>query len=246
MRDKMNCKEIENLIYLKPEELEPGEIKELEKHLLNCESCRLNYNRQHRVNEFVNKLAQSAPANLLEGELTTGIMSKISVKEKTKWIDRFIELLNAPKLRYAMVVMLFFISGYYFYEEGRTVISITNLEKRNEQFTRQVNYSGYSIDEAKIVKYFPEIISFIGGKQNYAELSDDLILMNKEGLKDLLSYSMFLENIKSSMPEEFSKKYPDLAEAIKSGAANKLFNMQGSKKEKILNELNKLFSEGDK
>jgi hypothetical protein len=107
-------------------------------------------------------------------------------------------------------------------------------------------YSGYQFDESQMLNLLPNVISFLSGDKNYTVLSDDLILMNKKGLRELLAYSEFLHGFKTSLPNEFRRKYPDLTEAIESGSAYKLLNQSAEQKEKILIELNKLLSKGEK
>ncbi len=243
----MNCSQIENLIYLKPDELEPNEIKELEQHVLNCESCRLNYGKQLKANELINNLAQFNPAYKYSDELISQIISNLTKDEnKLWWIDRFVERFSTPAIRYAMITILFTISAFYIYEEGRTVVSISMLETRNEKYAEQKILSGSLMAETRLLNHLPNIISFLSGEQNYTELSDDLILMNKKGLGDLIAYSEILNEFKSSLPKDFREKYPDLTRVIESGSANKLLNQSAEQKEKILIELNKLFSKGEK
>jgi len=244
---EMKCEQVENLIYLKPDELEPNELELLEQHILSCESCKLNYEKQIKGNELIHNLAKNNSVVKFPEELTRQIMNNLMGKEiKPGWIDSLVELFFTPALRYAMIVFLFLLTAFYIYEEGKTVHSISILEAKSEQYAQTKMYSGYRFDESRMLNLLPNVISFLSGDKNYTELSDDLILMNKNGLRDLLVYSEFLNGFKSSLPKDFRQKYPDLTKAIESGSAYKLLNQSAEQKEKILIELNKLFSKGEK
>ncbi len=243
----MNCKAIEDLIYLKPDELETNEAKALEQHLMECESCRANYNKQVRINKMISNLSKFEPqidySNEIEGKLPAKIFNK---EFRSSLLDKLTELIYLPALRFSMIALLFLISGFYLYEEGKTVISISLLEKNNEQYASQKLYGGYSFDENDLTKYFPDVISFLSGKQDFTQISDDVLVINKKGLADLISYSMFLNEIKSSIPKGFRQKYPAIIKAIEPGSYNKLLELSPEQREKILHELNTIFSKGEK
>ncbi len=243
----MNCKEIEYLIYLKPDELDFNESKALAQHLAECESCRANYIKQLNANKLVSNLAKFNPQLKFPDEFDRQIISSLTSKElKISFIDRFAELFYVPALRFSLIMILFIVSGFYFYEEGKTIISISMLEKKNELYAEQKFYSGFQVDETNLIKYLPDIYSFISGRQDYTQLSDELIIINKKGLRELISYSMNLQEVKSFLPKDFVQKYPDLAKALEGGSASGLFNQSSEQRENILKELNKVFSKGEK
>jgi len=243
----MKCKAIEDLIYLKPDELEMNEAKALEQHLMECETCRANYNKQVGINKLISNLSKFEPQIDYSNEIEVKLPAKIFKMEfRSSLLDKLAELIYMPALRFSMIAMLFIISGFYIYEEGKTVISISLLEKNNQQYVSQKLYSGYSLDENDLTKYFPDVISYLSGKQDFTQISDDVLVINKKGLVNLISYSMFLNEIRSNLPKGFSQKYPDIIKAIEPGSYNKLLELSPEQREKLLHELNTIFSKGEK
>ncbi len=64
-----------------------------------------------------------------------------------------------------MITILFTISAFYIYEEGRTVVSISMLETRNEKYAEQKILSGSLMAETRLLNHLPNIISFLSGEQ---------------------------------------------------------------------------------
>lgn len=191
----MNCRQIEELIFSKrSDEFTPAEKSIIEKHISDCSECKSIYDAIQKTENVIVKMKSKQPVPDNEEFLVDSIMQKISgipADQKNENVfypfEKLILFISQKPVRYALTAILFFVMSLYMYEEYSAVKNITQLESQLNN-TTQVNNSKAEIIsfDNDILKFFYNTYKFANGNSSYIKLSKDLLLVNKNDLRNLL------------------------------------------------------------
>jgi hypothetical protein len=246
----MNCRSINKLLFLKPDELSKKEMKKLSSHLENCSNCwveREEIKKAYGVMSGINKLKPvEVDSPFFEEEILRSIEELTGKKSKSEeLINAIVGFLSKSQIRFVLSALLVFIFGFYFFEESSMVSGISRLEKNtSESFSSEVISSGVLDNQIKVLNVLPELYDLINRKKNYAELSENWILINKSGLKEILQLYDKLISARLNLRPDYESRYPLLVKFLSKGLNEKSVNELLLQKNEIQIELDKLLKDG--
>jgi hypothetical protein len=246
----MSCQSINNLIFLKDEELSKQEQNKLHNHLEVCSNCRIKRKEIEKAFGIISKLNLYEPLEdnpfILEENIMSMVEKSVNLKPAfPELVDRIADFLYHTGIRYAMIVTLLIIFGFYFWEESIMIAGISKIEENSsKRFNKELISSGVFEDQVKLLNAVPEIYNLINGKKDFAMLSDKWIVINKRELKSVLELYNKLVSFKSQLPSEYETEYPLLAKFINRDLNEETLDQLMNQKNEILNELNKFLKDG--
>jgi hypothetical protein len=144
----MSCDRYRRMMYLyRAGELSEREQVELHRHLQTCERCSAERERIERAAASVQRLREFRPTPRDPDRLTANILASIAEPKRESFVDRLLEIMLTPAIRYASAVFVLAAVGSFIVQYYSTLDDVASLERRFEagQRTQLVPDVAYSI-----------------------------------------------------------------------------------------------------
>lgn len=187
---KMNCAEIQQLLYRSEKERENSENwTSVLNHINKCTECGKVYNNILNADALLDKLKNANPRFIFEDSLAASIMEVIE-KEKhpdtVNVFDYLIEFSSHRTVKMAFGLLLMFCTLSFIYMEYSDTKQIVALEQKiGTRWNQSQVYAGVVSQEESIFKFFYDTYKLFDGKSSYLEINKELILMRKQDLRAL-------------------------------------------------------------
>jgi hypothetical protein len=214
----MKCSDINNLIYLKEEELSPDEFTALMKHLEECPSCAKEFSENAQSALLIDRIKRSSPLLADEVLFTDSVMEQIDNKVLSPEIsfpgsilDRVSQFFLIPLVRAAAVSVILILVSTFIVQQYLVFHNVSDLENKlainnGTQFTAaQIGFNGL-----KGVKLASDLYNLVNGSSFYADLSRGMILADKSKINELLTLYSRMQSYKRLYSKEIEEKYPEL------------------------------------
>lgn len=250
----MKCPEINNLLYLKEDELTPQELAAVKEHLALCAKCTGDFAGIMKSNEIVSRVKESSPFLSNEEEFTNSVMASIEEKVKPEVQPVFDRLLDKVSLiflnsavRAAAFSTIILIVSTFLVQQYLVFRNVSNLETKIAfTGTTQLNNASAGFNELKVIKLTAGLINLINGDKLYADLSGKLILADKSKLNELLTLYSDLQNYRNLYAGDIKEKYPELNEFLGKKLSIEELQEFVKKNENMIKELSRKFPAGGK
>jgi hypothetical protein len=252
--NKMNCREIKNLIYLKDAELKPEERESVAKHLESCPACAREYSEIMKSTLIIDKLKNTVPFLTNETEFTDSVMEQInnnSLSTNRSVIDNILGKIShffmITSVRAAAVSVILILVTTFLVQQYLVFSSVSNLEAKlavNNIPGQTTSQAGFN--ELKAVKLIADFYNLIKGERFYADLSKGMILADKGKLNEFLTLYSGLQNYKNLYSKEIEEKYPELNSFLSSKLSIEELQDFVKKNENLIKELSRKLPAGGK
>jgi hypothetical protein len=250
----MKCSEINNLLYLKDDELSPLELEEAKEHLAYCTKCAEEFARITKTYELVSKVKESSPFLCNEEEFTNSVMTSIEGRIQpdvqsftNRLLDKVSLIFLNSAVRAAAFSIIILIVSTFLVQQYLVFRNVSNLENKIAfTGTTQLNNASAGFNELKVIKLTAGLISLIKGDELYADLSGRLILADKSKLNELLTLYSDLQNYRKLYAKDIEEKYPELNEFLEKKLSIEDLQEFVMKNEKMIKELSRKIPAGGK
>lgn len=209
MRDE--CGKINKLIYLyREDELAPPEKEQLLNHIRQCPVCSSEFNQAVKFRNMVSTAVEEIPGYTFNTDMES-IFSAIEKKESNSgYLDKILDIFYKPEMRLALGVSVLLIMGIFFIQSSLTFSDISRLQSKMNSISEKSTAASV-IRTDLFTDRISQIYSFLKGDKRFMELSGDLIIVDRNLIKNYLRVYNQLMNMYNSDPREFSKKYPGIS-----------------------------------
>jgi hypothetical protein len=129
----MNCDRYRKMLYLyRAGELTEREKTELHLHLQTCERCAAERERIETADASFRRLRELSPTLRDPDRLAANILAHITQPARERFIDRLLDAMLTPAIRYASAVFVLTAVGSFLLQYYSTVDDVANLERRFE------------------------------------------------------------------------------------------------------------------
>lgn len=213
----MRCTKINDLLYLKPDELTSEEIKAVQAHIRDCKSCAKEFSEIMKANEFISKLKNAEPLLTGETDFTNEVMRNIANAESfttenifNTIIDRLTDFFTITAVRATAVSLILILVSIFTIQQYAVFNSVSSLEDKLAVTNVSVTAVQAGFNDVKVFKLAADLIGMINGDQFYTEITGNLALTNKTKLNEFLSLYSDLQHYKTLYSREIEEKYPEL------------------------------------
>ncbi|MCF8243343.1 MAG: hypothetical protein K9J16_18355 [Melioribacteraceae bacterium] len=238
----MKCENIEKLIYLN-NELNSEEKTVLKSHLAVCRNCRDLFDEYSETSEIINKLSMIDIGLSDQNEIAERVINSINTEPLRYYppvslLDRMIQILLAPQVRFVLGSILIVLTGLFIFTSVKDYNSIKDLEQKyNQEIYSAAGLDNLIITQREIFETVSGLYNFVSGEDNYADLSDDVIIIKKSTLNELVKIyfeygSASLINIEK---QEFGNEF-----SFRDGINKRELELIFKSNEHVLEELEKL------
>jgi hypothetical protein len=232
-------------MYLRQDELGPGEWREFQHHLTTCPACAAKYleveQTQEALARFKNRNANStnpvAMANAVIGEI-----EREKSRKTTKSVyDVVVLRLGLPGVRFAIASALTLVCASFLFEYISGYVHIKGLE--TSMTTYSSLQSGMPLpfltqtDAAEVVSGFSR---FAMGKKSFFEISGNWVMINKKSIEDFILLYNELQSITPELPPEFRIAHPQLWKLLTKKKDAKELDALVKERTSLIRELNDL------
>ena len=247
----MNCRDINNYIFLKEDELTANELAELKKHIAVCPSCAKGFSEAARTNELIGRLKTAEPF-LTEGVLfTSSVMEAIDKPGTNSFISDMLDkvslLFIRTAVRAAAVSAIIIIVSTFLVQQYSLFSNVSNLENKlaiSSIAPAAQAQMGYG--ELKAIKLAVDFYELFKGEKLYAGFSKNLILADKEKLNEFLNLYSDLQNYRNLYDSEIKEKYPELNSFLEKKLSIEELQDFVKKNENLIKELSRKLPAGGK
>jgi hypothetical protein len=207
-------------MYLREDELTPGEILMFERHLSECEACAAEYRAAQSVAKAVNVLRRSRPTLDNPLLLTNTIAGKIealgeSSQNRRPAFDAVVEWLAVPQIRVVFASLLFCIVTTFIIEYSFAYVQVQGLENSLSRNTSLQTPSGDRASmESNAADAVSELTQFVAGRQSFLSVSGDLVIVNKSSIEKYILLFSELQSNAARLSPEFLATHPRLARLL--------------------------------
>ncbi len=198
----MNCDRYRKMLYLyRAGELTEREKTELHLHLQTCERCAAERERIETADASVRRLREFSPTLRDPDRLATSILAGIRERTRERFVDRILDAMLAPAIRYAAAVFVLAAVGSFLFQYFSTLDQVANLEQRFGRGPQGQSVPGvvYSINsstlrslpERKELQFLPLLKDYTG--------SDDSFTITQRKLRSLVPFMDLLSPMTSSL-----------------------------------------------
>lgn len=242
----MNCSEFKETMYLREDELTPGEILMFERHISECGACAAEYRVAQSVAKAVDVLRRSTPrlddpllfTNTIAGRIEE--LGKPSQKSRPAF-DAVVEWLTVPQVRVIFASFLIFIVTAFVIEYSIAYVQVQGLENSLSRNRSLQTPSGEQASiESNAADAVSELTQFVAGRHSFFSVSGDLVILNKSSIeKYILLYSELQSNAARLSPE-FLAAHPRLSRLLTSKKEPARLDSLLKERDSLIRELNEL------
>lgn len=235
-------------MYLKEDELDAEVLSGLKRHRLECAACAAEYasvELSRRVTAVLKEQTPEMSDSLLFTNSVIGLIENEVMKSQagksSSAFDRFVILLSAPRLRWVMAGMLFFIVGSFAFEYTSAFVTMKQFEENVDKKTLSHEDAAVTIMSQKnLLNAVEDLSKLISGEQLFVEVSDNWVMINKNSLeKFFLLYSELKEN-DSILSKEFREANPSISRLLETKIQATQLDILLKERESLINEFNRL------
>jgi hypothetical protein len=249
----MRCGKINELLYLRADELSAEELKSVKSHISKCELCSKEFADITKTNEFIAYIRNTEPFLVNEAEFTDEIMQMIESKEPmplnsffAETLDRFSNFFRNTVVRATAVTIVLIIVSTFFIQQYFVFNSVSSLEYKLAVKNSSLTTTEAGFNELKVLKLAVDFVALIKGNRAYAEFTGDWILTNKAKLNEFLSLYSDLQHYKSLYSKEIEEKYPELNSFLEKKLNIEELQDFVKKNESLIKELSRKIPAGGK
>ncbi len=198
----MKCRDIQNILYTKTiDELSLQEKQFIINHVKKCDECKRVFDDAERADSILYKI-RNANLELPDEEiLTRSIMNEIKIDGLNKadlagnsfW-ETLIYFVSQKRIRFAMGMVLVFFVLLFFYQEYDAVRNISVLEQKLNKIGNENSTTANVLhQEIGSLEFFYNAYNFVEGNKPLLELSNELVMIKRGDLENLLKDYMNLD-----------------------------------------------------
>jgi hypothetical protein len=244
----MKCNEFQELMYLRDDELDAGELSELKRHRSECTGCAAEYERAESIRKITDLLKVQNPVLSDPLILMNSVLSriendalKVHASRSESAFDRFVAVLAEPRLRIAMVSLLFIITGTFTVEYTSAYVYMKSYEVRiDKSSSQQEDAAAMLIGQGNLLTTAEDLSKLISGKQSFVEVSENWVMINKNSLEKLLLLYDELKDNASQLSPEFHAVNPRLSKLLAAQKQSTQLDLLLKERESLIRELDRL------
>jgi hypothetical protein len=232
-------------MYLREDELGPGEWKEFQHHLTTCPACAARYLEVERTQEVLTRLKNRTPHSTNPVAMADAVIGKIewekSRKTSASVYDMIVLRLGLPGVRFAIASVLTFICASFLVDYTYGYVHIKSLETSIATpsslqsgvpvpFLTQTDASGMVFDLSR----------FVTGKRSFFAVSGNWVMINKTSIEDFILLYNELQSIAPKLPPEFRTAHPQLWKLLTKKKDAKELDALLKERMSLIRELNDL------
>lgn len=241
----MKCTRFRNAMYLREDELGPGEWREFQHHLTTCPACAAKYLEVERTQEVLTHLKNRTPNSTNPVAMANAVIGEIERKKSrrttTGVYDVIVLRLGLPGVRFAIASALTFVCVSFLVEYASGFVHIKGLESSMRTYSS--SQSGMPIpfltqtDAAEVVS---DLSRFATDKKSFFEVSGNWVMINKTSIEDFILLYNELQSIAPNLPPEFRTAHPQLWKLLTKKKDAKELDALLKERMSLIRELNDL------
>lgn len=242
----MNCSEFRETMYLREDELTPGEILMFERHRSGCEACTTEYRAAQSTAKAVNTLRRATPRLENPLLLTNTIAGQIEAlgeppQNRRSAFDGVVEWLTVPQVRVIFASLLFCIVTAFIIEFSFAYVQVQELENSISRYTSlQTSSRDQASIEGNAANAVSELTQFVAGRQSFLSVSGDLVIMNKSSIEKFILLYGELQSNAGRLSPEFRAAHPRLSQLLTSKKEPARLDSLLKERDSLIRELNEL------
>jgi hypothetical protein len=198
----MNCDHYQRMLYLhRAGELSEQEETELRRHLQTCEHCAAERVRIETADSYIRRLRETGPTLRDPDHLATSILARITEAGRERLIDRFLDAMLTPVIRYASAIFVLAAVGSLLFQYYSTLDEVANLERRFAQGSQSQLVPGvvYSINSSTL-RSLPDRkeLQSLSVLEGYSESGDSFRITQRK-LSSLVPFADLLSPATTSL-----------------------------------------------
>jgi hypothetical protein len=243
----MNCKEFQELMYLRDDELADHLRRQLLIHQASCPGCTELVHDVQRTHRMIGIAREHGPTITNPEMLSAEILRQIATADRRFYSRlqnrsiRLIDWLEAPAIRTSLAAALFIIVLSFIFEYTSAYVQIKNLEIQVSSRSATMAAGPVLFDQDAST-----IVDLVSGRHTFANVGGDWILMKKTTLQDFAMLFSQLNANARFLPPEFHRQYPKLSKLLKQQSMLSNFNDLTKDRAQLIHELNMLIPIGGK
>ncbi len=242
----MNCSEFRETMYLREDELTPGEILMFERHRSECGDCAAEFHAAQSITKAVNALRRSTPKLDDPLLLINTIAKKIEVpgessQNRRRALDAVVEWLAIPEVRVTFASLLICIVTAFVIEYSFAYVQVQGLENslsRNRSL--QIPSGEQASIESNAADAVSELTQFVAGRQSFLSVSGDLVILNKSSIEKYILLFSELQSNAARLSPEFLAAHPRLSRLLTSKKEPARLDSLLKERDSLIRELNEL------
>jgi hypothetical protein len=242
----MDCSEFRETMYLREDELTPGEIVMFERHRSGCGACAAEYRAAQSVTKAVSVLRRSTPRFDNPLLLTNTIAGKIEVLGKFSQnrrgaFDAVVEWLAVPEVRIVFASFLICIVTAFAIEYSFAYVQVQGLENSISRYTLlQTSSRDQASVEGNAANAVSDLTQFVAGQQSFLSVSGDLVIVNKSSIEKYILLFSELQSNAARLSPEFLAAHPRLSRLLTSKKEPARLDSLLKERDSLIRELNEL------
>ncbi len=242
----MNCSEFRKTMYFREDELTAGEMRLLERHRSECETCAAEYRASQSVAKAVNALRRTTPKLNDPLLLTNAIAQEIealgeSSQNTRRAFDAVVEWLAVPQIRVVFSSILICIVTAFVIEYSAAYVQVQGLEN---SLSRNRSFQTPSDEQASIESNAADAVSdltqFVAGRHSFLSVSGDWVMMNKSSIEKYILLFGELQSNAARLSPEFRAAHPQLSRLLTAKREPARLDSLLKERKLLINELNEL------
>ena len=214
----MKCADINDLLYLKDDELSPEERDQVKAHLLECRLCAAEYIEIKKAGAAVDLILNREPFLIYEEEFTGAVIEKIEktyLNNKTTSLSKFLDytahFFGSTGARAASAAVIIILISTFLIQQYFVLSSVETLENKIAITAQPKSVAaGAGFSGLEGLKTISGLYGLIEGNRFYAEFPGGMIIADKSKLDRLLSIYGELMNYKHLYSKEIEREFPEL------------------------------------
>lgn len=240
------CIKILNYIYLyRDGELRQSERDEMFKHISVCSECKKEYAEAALFGKAVQSSAENIPEHLFTESQMERILEGIErfePAERVPFSEMFFQFFCKRSVRFSMAFGILFIVCSFLVQSSFTLNDVNTLEETMSSASAQKSNASV-INGEELIKSLKQVYLLFKGEESYFNVNSNLILIDRDLIKNYLRTYNELTKIYNADPAGFEKKYPELSHFFSEQPDNtKLDSLLSD--ENLLNDLNNILKGG--
>lgn len=222
----MSCKRYQRWLHLnRPGELSPGQLRNLEKHLENCHSCRQLRERIIASDKTIRSLRESPPLLEQQDRLAENVIKIIRnlpsehtspKKTEPNRAGALIPLLSGIRLPLAAALIL--IIAIILFQEFMIVHRLVKLEDKMTRIAQNMETKRTLAADTEI--FYKNILTGENRSVFLKSANEDWIIIKKSDLDDILQTMTESKLIRKAAVNEWMRMYPEIQKLLDDSTLN--------------------------
>jgi len=211
----MECARFRKAMYLRKDELEPGEWTEFQLHLTTCTACAATYLEIERTQEALARLKNRTPHSTNPVAMANAVIGEIERDRARKTsagvYDMIVLRLGLPSVRLAIASVLTFVCVSFLVEYTSGYVHVKGLESSMGTYSSsQSDMSAPFLAQTDAAEVVSDLSRFAMGKKSFFEVSGNWVMINKKSIEDFILLYNELQSIAPKLPPDFRAAHPQL------------------------------------